>query len=160
MVTERRLDATGGVEWGFANGARVLFLESQIATGVVDLTGYSEGGWSLLAPEDQPLLEVATTMVSLSGLADLDKVAMDRYLADKAVGVGPFTFETGEGISGRSSTDDLEIAFQLLNLFLSEPRVDQSAFNRVIVQETEELRAVQNRPEVAAERSARHSAEW
>ncbi len=151
IESTRSLSAAGGVEWTFANGARVVFAESQIATGVVDMVGYSEGGWSLLEPEEQPLLALVAAMVAQSGVGDLEKVAMDRYLADKVVGVSPFAYETGEGISGQSSPADLELAFQLIHLYLTQPRVDQSAYDRVILQQTEVLRSVQNRPESAAQ---------
>ncbi len=150
VVAERSLEAAGGQEWTFANGSKVVFAESQIAEGSVNVFGLSEGGWSLLPVPDQPLLEPTVSMVSLSGVGDLSKVAMDRFLADKVVGVQPFVYETGEGIQAEASPDDLEIAFQLMHLYFTEPRVDESAFNRVVVQKTEELRAVQNQPQVAA----------
>jgi zinc protease len=150
IASERTLEAAGGQEWTFANGAKVVFAESQIADGEVNVFGLSEGGWSLLAPADQPLLDPAVSMVSQSGVGDLSKVAMDRYLSDKVVGVQPFVFETGEGIQATASPDDLEIAFQLIHLYLTQPRVDDSAFDRVVVQKTEELRAARNRPQVAA----------
>lgn len=150
IAAERSLPATGGVEWAFPNGARVVFAPSGIAEGVVDLAGLSEGGWSLLGVEEQPLLAPAAEMVGQSSLAGIDKVALDRYLADKIVSIEPVAFETGEGMFGRAGTGDLEIAFQLIHLYLSEPRVDQAAFNRVVTQETESLRSVQNRPTAAA----------
>ncbi|NNF54351.1 MAG: insulinase family protein [Acidimicrobiales bacterium] len=151
ISSTRSLSAAGGVEWSFDNGARVVFAESQIATGVVDMVGYSEGGWSLLEPQQQPLLAPVANMVSQSGVGDLEKVAMDRYLADKVVEVSPFAYETGEGFSGQASPDNLELAFQLIHLYLTNPRVDQSAFDRVILQQTEILRSTQNRPESAAQ---------
>jgi zinc protease len=153
ISSERSLEAAGGQEWTFENGSKVIFAESQIAEGTVNLFGLSKGGWSLLPGSDQPLLEPAVSMVATSGVGDLSKVAMDRFLADKVVGVMPFVYETGEGIQAEASPDDLEIAFQLVHLFLTQPRVDESAFNRVIVQKTEELRAVQNQPQVAANRA-------
>lgn len=150
IVAERTLEAAGGQEWSFQNGSKVVFAESQIAEGTVNIFGLSEGGWSLLPVADQPLLDPSVSMVSQSGVGDLSKVAMDRYLADKVVGVGPFVYETGEGIQAEASPEDLEIAFQLIHLYLTQPRVDESAFNRVVVQKTEELRAARNRPQVAA----------
>lgn len=150
VTAQRNLPAAGGVEWVFSNGARVVFAESGIAEGVVDIRGRSEGGWSQLAAEEQPLLAPAAEMVGQSGPADVEKVALDRYLADKIVSLKPVAFEVGEGVFGEASTGDLEVAFQLLHLYLTEPRVDQAAFNRVVTQETERLRSVQNRPTAAA----------
>ncbi|MGI9609798.1 MAG: M16 family metallopeptidase, partial [Acidimicrobiia bacterium] len=150
IASERTLEAAKGQEWTFENGAKVIFAESQIAEGTVNLFGLSDGGWSLLPVADQPLLEPSVSMVAASGVGDLSKVAIDRYLADKVVGVQPFAYETGEGIQAQASPEDLEIAFQLIHLYLTQPRVDDSAFNRVNVQTTEELRAAQNRPQVAA----------
>ncbi len=153
VVAERTLEAAGGQEWTFENGAKVIFAESTISSGLVNVFGLSEGGWSLLPAADQPLLDPAIAMVSESGVGDLNKIAIDRYLSDKVVGVQPFAFETGEGLSAQASPEDLEIAFQLMNLYLTQPRVDDSAFNRVVVQQTEALRAAQNRPQVAANRA-------
>ncbi|NNE94867.1 MAG: hypothetical protein HKN24_02455, partial [Acidimicrobiales bacterium] len=149
-VAVRTLEAAGGQEWAFENGATVIFAESQIAEGNVDIFGLSEGGWSLLPPAAQPLLDPSVSMVASSGVSDLSKVAMDRYLTDKVVYVEPFVYETGEGIQAQASPEDLEVAFQLIHLYLTAPRVDDSAFDRVLLQQTEALRAVQNRPQVAA----------
>ncbi len=151
IATTRDLTESRGIEWTFSNGASVVFEESQIATGVVNVVGYSEGGWSLLPSKEQPLLEPATSMVAQSGVADLEKVAMDRFLADKVVGVTPFAYETGEGLSAQASPEDLELAFQLMHLYLTAPRVDSAAFDRVILQQSEILRSLQNRPESAAQ---------
>ncbi|MCY4069233.1 MAG: insulinase family protein [Acidimicrobiaceae bacterium] len=118
----------GGYEWTFANGARVMFAPSEIAEGEVNLTARSLGGWSLLDPGGRAVSGIAVDAVSASGLGELSKSQLDNFLADRAVVVNPYISESTEGFSAASSTDDVDIMFQMIHLLVTEPRVNDPAF--------------------------------
>ena len=71
-----------GYEWSFANGARVMFAPSDIAEGIVNLHAQSLGGWSRLEPGDRALSAIAVNAVQGSGLGDLSRSELDRFLED------------------------------------------------------------------------------
>ncbi len=118
----------GGYEWEFANGARVMFAPSDIAEGSVSLQAQSLGGWSVLEPGDRALSAIATDAVQGSGLGDVSRLALNRFLEDRNVSLGAFIGETVEGFTGAAGVDDVETMFQLLHLLVTEPRIDDQAY--------------------------------
>ena len=117
-----------GYEWEFANGARVMFAPSDIAEGIVNLQAQSLGGWSVLEPGDRALSAIATDAVQGSGVGDLSRSQLSRFLEDRTVSLSAFIGETVEGFAGGSGTDDVETMFQLLHLLVTEPRIDDQAY--------------------------------
>ena len=118
----------GGYEWEFANGARVMFAPSDIAEGVVNLQAQSLGGWSVLEPGGRALSAIATDAVQGSGLGDVSRLALNRFLEDRNVSLRAFIGETVEGFTGGAGVDDVEIMFQLIHLLVTEPRIDDQAY--------------------------------
>ena len=117
-----------GYEWSFANGARVMFAPSDIAEGIVNLRAQSLGGWSLLEPGDRALSAIAVNAVQGSGLGDLSRSELNRFLEDSTASVSPYIGEVAEGFVGSSSSDDIETMFQLVHLLVTTPRVDEQAY--------------------------------
>ena len=145
-VSVAPVDPLGSTEIIFENGARVEFQESTISAESVDFWAQSKGGFSLLDPQDQAVAQIAAEMVGQSGLADLSKASVERFLASKVVGVVPFIDETREGVFGSSSADDLEVLFQWVHLLLTQPALDEVAYQRRLTQAEESLRAQQSSP--------------
>ena len=132
-VSEASFDLfEGGYQWEFANGARVMFAPSDIAEGLVNLQAQSLGGWSLLEPGDRALSSIATDAVQGSGLGDLSRSELNRFLEDRTVSLSAFIGETVEGFSGRAGTEDVETMFQLMHLLVTAPRVDDQAYDDAI----------------------------
>ena len=128
-VSERSFDVfDDGYEWTFANGARVMFAPSDIAEGSVSLHAQSLGGWSLLEPGDRALSAIAVNAVGGSGLGDVSRAELNRFLEDITVSVNPYIGETTEGFAGSSSTDDVETMFQLIHLLVTAPRIDDQSY--------------------------------
>ncbi len=128
-VSEGSFDVfDNGYEWTFANGARVMFAPSDIAEGSVSLQAQSLGGWSLLEPGDRALSAIAVNAVGGSGLGDVSRAELNRFLENITVSVNPYIGETTEGFAGSSSTDDVETMFQLIHLLVTAPRIDDQSY--------------------------------
>ena len=119
-------------EWEFANGVRVLFAPSGLAAGLVNMRAQSLGGWSVLEPGDRALAAIALDAVQGSGLGDLTRSQLERYLENEAAGVGAFIGESTEGFNGTAGVQDVETMFQLLHLLVTAPRVHGRAYNDAI----------------------------
>ncbi len=117
-----------GYEWEFANGARVMFVPSDIDEGVVNMQAQSLGGWSVLEPGDRALSAIAADAVQGSGVGDLSRSQLSRFLEDRAVSLSAFIGETVEGFTGGSGVDDVETMFQLIHLLVTEPRIDDQSY--------------------------------
>ena len=120
-------------EWQFANGARVMYAYSDIAENQVGLQAISWGGWSALEEGDRPLAQyLATRAVRNSGLGDLTPAQISRFLDDRNAQARPFIGETTEGVAGTSDTAGVETMFQLMHLYMTQPRVDDQAFAEAV----------------------------
>jgi zinc protease len=137
----------GGAEWIFDNGARVLFVESEIAEGAVDLWASGSGGWSLLDPGDAAIAPLVTTAVTLSGLGEHDRTTLDRFLAGSTAWIEPYIDQTDEGFFGGSSRDDLVTLFQLLHLAITEPRVDDFALTQALTDGENSIATAETEPQ-------------
>lgn len=135
-----------GVELVFENGARALFVRSDIRAGNVSLRASSDGGWSQLDAGEGPLAGLATIAVGESGLGDIDPVQLNTFLAGRSAGVSAYINELSEGFGGSASTDDLEVAFQLLHLYVTEPRIDPSGLASAIQRGEVQIREASTDP--------------
>ena len=117
-----------GYEWQFANGARVMFVPSGIAEGIVNLQAQSLGGWSVLEPGDRALSAIAADAVQGSGVGGLSRSQLSRFLEDRTVSLSAFIGETVEGLTGGAGVGDVETMFQLVHLRVAAPRVDDQSY--------------------------------
>lgn len=120
-VTEIELD----------NGVRVIMKPTDFREEEVVFTAISPGGSSLVSDADFPEAAVVEFVVAQSGIGNLTYPELTRLLSGKRVGVNPSIDELTEGLGGSASTEDLETLFQLIHLYVAEPRVDEAAFTRI-----------------------------
>jgi zinc protease len=127
VVSERRMDAIGTVEWRLSNGARVIVKPTEFKADEVVFRAYSPGGTSLASDADYPAVSMAWATVGAGGVGSMNAVQLQKALAGKAVQVNPFISGTEEGIGGTGSPKDLETLFQLIHLHFTAPRADAEA---------------------------------
>ncbi len=116
----------------FDNGVSVSLNVTPIVEGQVAFEARSPGGLEALEEADVPAADAAAAVLADSGVATYDPVSLEAFLSDKdlefSTGIDLFT----EGMTGYSSTDDLEILLQLIHLQMTAPRVDELAVERYL----------------------------
>jgi zinc protease len=113
----------------FPNGARVILNPTKISDNDIYFAATSPGGLSLVADADVPEALSAVSVVTSSGVGDLDAVALDTVLSDASIELNPSIGQTSEDFTGTSTTGDLELLFQLVNRYMAKPRFDQVALD-------------------------------
>ena len=116
----------------FENGARVVLNPTSIADNDVYFSATSPGGLSLVADADVPDALNAVSVVTSSGIGDFDAVALDTVLSGAAIELYPSIDQTSENFVGTSTTDDLELLLQMVNLYMSAPRFDSVALDSTV----------------------------
>ena len=111
-----------------ANGVRVYVKRTNFKDDQVLLGAYSPGGLSLVTDADFASASFAGTLVTISGLGELDQIQLGKALAGKPVRVSFGLGGTSEAVSGSASPRDLETLFQLVYLHFTAPRNDSIAF--------------------------------
>jgi zinc protease len=112
----------------------------------VVVSARSPGG-NLLADMDKYYSATqADNFASLSGLGENDITTIQKILADKKASVSPYINDYFEGFNGQASPDDLEELFQMIHLYFTSPRIDQTAIEASIDRLKENVKNSVNNP--------------
>jgi len=128
VVRREEIHELGVQIWRLSNGARVIVKPTDFKEDEVLFNGRSPGGTSLATDEDYGSASWAATLVSIGGVGTFSAVDLQKKLAGKAVSVAPSISELREGMFGTASPRDLETLLQLVYLYFTAPRRDETAF--------------------------------
>lgn len=118
----------GTTEWVLSNDMKIIFRPSDIKEDELLLTGYREGGMSLVKTDDIPSAMLLGDAMSQMGVADFSTTDLEKFLSGKRVSLRIGISDERDGISGRLSPKDLETALQLLYLQFTQPRWNASDY--------------------------------
>ena len=128
ITAEESIDSIDAVRWTLSNGITVIAKQTDFKNDEVLFNAFSPGGHSLVSDEDHVSATYADDIASGSGVGLHDSVTLDKLLAGKRVSVAPYIGPLFEGLSGSASPEDLETLFQLITLYVTEPRLDPDYF--------------------------------
>ena len=128
IVSSKPIASVGAVEWKLSNGARVIVKPTDFKADEILFSAYSPGGTSLAADPDFMSAALASQILQLGGVGNLNRIDLGKKLAGKAASVAPAIGEATEGFQGRSSPKDVETMFQLAYLQFTAPRLDTVVF--------------------------------
>lgn len=147
IIKETKNQKLDYLDLNLSNGIRVILKKTNFKNDEIIVQAYSEGGSSLVSNEDLPAMELAAQVVSQSGIDEFDYNTLNKLLTGKIARVSPYISSLEEGFNGTSSVKDFETLFQLINLYFTNPRFDNNAFQAVITQYKDRIKADANNPE-------------
>lgn len=139
-------ESLGTTEWTLKNGIRVVIKPTQFKQDEILMQAYSWGGMSLVATEDLPSAELATTAVDFMGIGNYSMTDLQKALSGKTVSVQAAINANSESIEGESSVKDLETMLQLVYLGFTAPRRSEEDFATLIGLLENSLRNKDNNP--------------
>lgn len=116
----------------FPNGATVILNETQIVEGSVAFEARSPGGTSMLDSERVIDAPWVSDVLFGSGVGAFDQVQLDQFLAGSDAELSANSLPYVDSMSGSASEADLETLFQLLYLYVTEPRFEQVPLDTTI----------------------------
>ena len=131
VVSEKQREDLGLWEWSLSNGIRVVLKPTDYKNDEILFTAFSPGGSSLVSDEDYVPAITANLLVEESGLGDFGAIELEKKLTGKVVSVTPYLSETSEGFNGSMAPQDAENLFQLIYLYFTAPRAEQSALESI-----------------------------
>jgi zinc protease len=149
VVEEESLENVEATEWTLQNGAKVVFKPTNFKEDEVLFNAWSPGGTSLYDTDDAISADFAATIMAMSGIAGFDNITLDKMLADKVVSLNPYISELREGFNGSSRVEDLEVMLQLVYLYFTQPRFDETSFQAYMTRMTGVLQNKAASPEAA-----------
>jgi len=132
VVSEKKIDKVDAVEWTLENGATVVLKKTDFKDDEILFSAWSLGGSSLYSDKDDVSADFTTDVMSMSGIANFDKITLDKMLSDKVFRVSPYISQLREGFSGSSSVKDAETMLQMVYLYFTEPRFDETSFKSLM----------------------------
>ncbi len=134
IVSEKKLTERGLTEWKLRNGATVLAMPTDFKDNEILFGAWSKGGNSTVSDEDFPSAAISTSYARMSGLNGFSATDLQKKLSGMTVGAAPWIDVSYEGLSGSSSTKDLETALQLANLWFNRPYFTAEAWGALRAQ--------------------------
>ena len=132
VVGEKQLENVEAIEWTLENGAKVVVKTTDFKDDEILFSAWSLGGNSLYGIEDDVSADFATDLLELSGISGFDKITLDKMLSDKVFSVSPGIGQLRETLSGNSSVRDAETLLQMVYLYFTDPRFDESSYQSLM----------------------------
>ena len=126
--------AIGTTTLTLGNGLKVVLKPTEYKNDQILINGYAFGGSSLASDDDFTSANLASSIISSSGVAQFNQGMLDKKLAGKNVSINPYISEFAQGITGRTSPADFETALQLIYLYFTQPRKDNDIWQSTISQ--------------------------
>ena len=145
--SRKRNEALGVTEVTLANGVLVLLKPTDFKKEEVLFSAFSPGGTSLVPDNEYFDAVAADTLVNMSGAGAFDVIALQKKLAGKSAEVSPAIGELSEGMTGTAATKDVETMLQLVYLYFTAPRADQSALAVYVQQRSAMLQNLLSTPQ-------------
>lgn len=120
IVKERPIEELEATELILSNGARVIYRRIPEFAGRFYFMGFSQGGESVVKPEDIPTFRTMRSLVMQSGVYKYDRNQLAEWLAPKDFDLSLSASDYTEGVSGQGSSEDIEPFFSYLYLVLTK----------------------------------------
>ena len=134
ILKEEHISKLGMYHWQLDNGMNIYAKPTDFKNNQILFAGFSNGGTSLYDDADFFSAKNAVAFITSSGLGPYNAGQLDQVLNKKSVQVEPYIGDRTEGFSGASSSGDLPTAFEMIYLYMKEPKLDTGKFNRIIAQ--------------------------
>ncbi len=134
IVDETSIPELEMTVWTLSNGVTVWLKPTDFKEDEIVMNATSPGGWSNSTLEEHQSAAMAAGLVQQGGVGAFSIIDLQKALAGKAVGVSPSIGQNTEGMSGSASPQDLETMLQLVWLYFTAPREDETAFQAFIAQ--------------------------
>jgi len=128
-------DKVGTTTLILKNGIKVVLKPTDFKDNEILFSAFSFGGYSLYPLNDNFNARFCADVAMSSGVGNYNSTELDKFMADKNFSVRPYVGRSTEGFSGNSTVDDFEIMLQMINLYFTEPRFDDDAFQVFISQQ-------------------------
>ena len=132
IKTITRNESLGTTEWLLGNGIKVVFRPTEFKADEILMQAFSKGGLSQVKTEDLPSAQLATAVISMSGIGRFSATQLEKALTGKTVNVSTEISESVERMQGSSSVKDLETMLQLTYLYFTAPRRDEQAYQTLM----------------------------
>lgn len=147
ITGETKNETVDITELTLSNGMKVILKSTDFKNDEILMRAFSYGGHSLYEDAEYFTASNAASIVAQAGVSEFSQIDLNKLLAGKIVSVGPYIGELSEGMSGNVAPKDLETLFQLMHLFFTQPRKDETSFQSFKQRNTMLLQNIMSNPQ-------------
>jgi len=147
VVAESKNEKLGTTDFTLSNGVTITIKPTTFKNDEIQMDAWRWGGWQTFPLEDKDNAKHAAELVGVMGVKDMSPTDLQKFLSGKTVGVTPYLNDYEEGIQGNSSVKDFETFLQLVNLYFTQPRKDESLFNSFVTKQKSQLQFLKANPQ-------------
>ncbi len=138
-----KLDAT---DFTLSNGITIRIKPTTLKNDDIQMDAWRWGGFHKFPVADKDNASNAPFIVQQMGVKDMSPIELRKFLAGKTLSVSPYMNSDEEGIEGTSSVKDFETFLQLVHLYFTQPRKDESLFKSFINNQKASLKFLSKDP--------------
>ncbi|HEV8284081.1 MAG TPA: insulinase family protein [Chitinophagaceae bacterium] len=146
IVSETKNEKLGTIGLSLSNGVTITMKPTNFKNDEIMMDAWRWGGWQRFPLEDKDNAKHAAELVNVMGVKDMSPTDLQKFLSGKTVEAFPYLNECEEGIEGSSSVKDFETFLQLINLYFTQPRKDESLFNSYVTKQKSTLQFLKANP--------------
>jgi len=146
IVSESKNEKLGTVDVSLNNGITITVKPTTFKNDEIMMDAWRRGGWQKFSLEEKDNAKHAAQLVTVMGVKDMSPTDLQKFLSGKTVEVFPYLNDHEEGIEGSSSVKDFEIFLQLINLYFTQPRKDETLFNSYVTKQKGQLQFIKANP--------------
>lgn len=103
----------------------------------------------MYSKEDAISADFAATIMAMSGIANFDNITLEKMMSGEVFNLVPYISELREGFNGSSTVEDLEVMLQMVYLYFTHPRFDETSFQAYMARMAGVLQNKSASPEAA-----------
>ena len=131
-----------------SNGVTVSIKPTSFKNDQILMDAWRWGGYQSFPLSEKDNARHAAEIVNEMGVRDMSPTELEKFLSGKTVEVQPYINEHEEGIQGSSSVKDFSTFLQLVNLYFTQPRRDESLFRSMVTKQKGMLQYLKGNPQV------------
>ncbi len=132
-ITEETANAAlGTINLTLGNGITITLKPTDFKNDEIQMDAWRWGGTHNFNIADKENAENAAQIIQAMGVKDLSPTDLRKFLAGKTVSAQPYLNPDDEGIQGNSSVKDFETLLQLVHLYFTQPKKEETLFQSYI----------------------------
>jgi zinc protease len=147
ILSETKNEKLGTTDISLSNGVTVTLKPTSFKNDEIQMDAWRWGGFHQFDIADKDNAQYAAVIAGQMGVKDMSPTDLRKFLAGKTISVTPYINSHEEGIEGRSSLKDFETFLQLVNLWQTAPRKDESLFKSFVSKNKASLQFLKQNPE-------------
>jgi zinc protease len=132
ISAETKNEKLGTTDLTLSNGVTITIKPTTLKNDEIQMDAWRWGGFHNFNIADKDNAQYAAVLVGQMGVKDMSPTDLRKFMAGKTVSVTPYINNHEEGIEGRSSVKDFETFLQLMYLYYTQPRKDESLFKSFV----------------------------